>query len=210
MKAIAGELHEADTGDLIEALDHEIRPRFIELMGRAFDFTALTEVDDTVREEILEELKPEAVAEGVRDLDSDDAAYILEDLPKKEQVEVLDQLPLSERQPLERILLYPEGSAGRRMQTEFIAVPPDWTVGDAIDHMRDWALGTNGKWVTMGIPSQGWYGIPKEVMFGFPVTCANGEYKVIEGLEIDAFSQQCINKTLKELQEEQAGVAHLL
>ena len=139
LKAIAGELHEADTGDLIEALDHEIRPRFIELMGRAFDFTALTEVDDTVREEILEELKPEAVAEGVRDLDSDDAAYILEDLPKKEQVEVLDQLPLSERQPLERILLYPEGSAGRRMQTEFIAVPPTWTVGDAIDHMRETA-----------------------------------------------------------------------
>mgnify|MGYP003347624669 FL=1 len=66
LKAIAGELHEADTGDLIEALDHEIRPRFIELMGRAFDFTALTEVDDTVREEILEELKPEAVAEGVQ------------------------------------------------------------------------------------------------------------------------------------------------
>jgi malate dehydrogenase len=80
----------------------------------------------------------------------------------------------------------------------------------AIDHMRDWALGTNGKWVTMGITSQGWYGIPKDVMFGFPVTCANGEYKVIEGLDIDAFSQQCINKTLKELQEEQAGVAHLL
>ncbi len=80
----------------------------------------------------------------------------------------------------------------------------------AIDHMRDWALGTQGKWVTMGVPSQGWYGIPKEVMFGFPVTCANGEYSVIEGLEIDAFSQQCINKTLKELQDEQAGVAHLL
>ncbi len=80
----------------------------------------------------------------------------------------------------------------------------------AIDHMRDWALGTQGKWVTMGIASQGWYGIPKEVMFGFPVTCANGEYQVVEGLDIDAFSQQCINKTLKELQEEQAGVAHLL
>ncbi len=80
----------------------------------------------------------------------------------------------------------------------------------AIDHMRDWALGTHGKWVTMGIPSQGWYGIPKDIMFGFPVTCANGQYQVIEGLEIDAFSQQCINKTLKELQDEQAGVAHLL
>jgi malate dehydrogenase len=80
----------------------------------------------------------------------------------------------------------------------------------AIDHMRDWALGTNGAWVTMGVPSQGLYGIPKEVMFGFPVTCQNGEYQVVEGLPIDAFSQACIDKTLKELTDEQAGVAHLL
>jgi malate dehydrogenase len=80
----------------------------------------------------------------------------------------------------------------------------------AIDHMRDWALGTNGKWVTMGIPSKGDYGIPAEVMFGFPVTTENGEYKIVEGLEIDAFSQECINKTLNELLEEQAGVKHLL
>lgn len=80
----------------------------------------------------------------------------------------------------------------------------------AIDHMRDWALGTNGKWVTMGIPSNGEYGIPKEIMFGYPVTCANGEYKIVEGLEIDAFSQECINKTLAELQGEQDGVKHLL
>ncbi|HSI49342.1 MAG TPA: malate dehydrogenase [Ideonella sp.] len=80
----------------------------------------------------------------------------------------------------------------------------------AIDHMRDWALGTNGKWVTMGIPSNGEYGIPKEIMFGYPVTCENGEYKIVEGLEIDAFSQECINKTLAELQGEQDGVKHLL
>ena len=80
----------------------------------------------------------------------------------------------------------------------------------AIDHMRDWALGTKGEWVTMGIPSQGWYGIPKDTMFGFPVTCENGEYKVVEGLEIDTFSQECINKTLAELQGEQDGVKHLL
>ena len=80
----------------------------------------------------------------------------------------------------------------------------------AIDHMRDWALGTNGEWVTMGIPSNGEYGIPKDVMFGFPVTCANGEYKIVEGLTIDAFSQECINKTLAELQGEQDGVKHLL
>ena len=80
----------------------------------------------------------------------------------------------------------------------------------AIDHMRDWALGSNGKWVTMGIPSDGQYGIPKDVMFGFPVTTENGEYKLVEGLEIDAFSQQCIDKTLAELQGEQDGVKHLL
>ena len=80
----------------------------------------------------------------------------------------------------------------------------------AIDHMRDWALGTNGKWVTMGIASDGQYGIPKDTMFGFAVTCAEGEYRLVEGLAIDDFSQACINKTLKELQDEQAGVAHLL
>lgn len=80
----------------------------------------------------------------------------------------------------------------------------------AIDHMRDWALGSNGKWVTMGVPSNGDYGIPKDVMFGFPVTTANGKYEIVKGLEIDAFSQERINKTLKELQEEQAGVSHLL
>jgi len=80
----------------------------------------------------------------------------------------------------------------------------------AIDHMRDWALGTNGKWVTMGIPSSGLYGIPKDVMFGFPVVCEGGEYKVVEGLSIDEFSQSCIDKTLKELLDEQAGVNHLL
>jgi len=80
----------------------------------------------------------------------------------------------------------------------------------AIDHVRDWALGSNGHWVTMGVPSNGEYGIPAGVIFGFPVTTENGEYKIVEGLEIDAFSQERINKTLKELQDEQAGVSHLL
>ena len=80
----------------------------------------------------------------------------------------------------------------------------------AIDHMRDWALGTKGKWVTMGVPSDGQYGIPKDTMFGFPVTTEAGKYKVIDGLPIDSFSQERTNVTLKELQEEQAGVKHLL
>src|SRR6188768_940403 len=128
LQVLVGELHEADTGDLIEALDGELRPRFVELLGREFDFTALTEVEDAVREEILEELPPQTVAEGVRDLDSDDAAHILEDLPQQEQAEILQQMPPPERSAVERILHYPEESASRRMQTEFIAVPPSWTV----------------------------------------------------------------------------------
>jgi malate dehydrogenase len=80
----------------------------------------------------------------------------------------------------------------------------------AIDHMRDWALGTNGKWVTMGIPSDGSYGIPEGVMYGVPVTCANGEYTRVEGLEIDAFSRERMDFTLNELLEERDGVKHLL
>jgi len=80
----------------------------------------------------------------------------------------------------------------------------------AIDHMRDWALGTQGEWVTMGVPSNGEYGIPKDVMFGYPVTCEAGKYKIVEGLPIDAFSQGCIDKTLAELTGEQDGVKHLL
>ncbi len=80
----------------------------------------------------------------------------------------------------------------------------------AIDHMRDWALGSNGKWVTMGVPSNGEYGIPKDIIFGFPVTTEGGKYKIVDGLEIDAFSKERIEKTLKELQDEQAGVQHLL
>ncbi|MCA3158453.1 MAG: malate dehydrogenase [Burkholderiales bacterium] len=80
----------------------------------------------------------------------------------------------------------------------------------AIDHIRDWVLGTNGKWVTMGIASDGSYGIPEETMFGYPVTCEGGEYQIVQGLPIDEFSQQCINKTLAELNEEKDGVKHLL
>jgi len=80
----------------------------------------------------------------------------------------------------------------------------------AIDHMRDWALGTNGEWVTMGVPSNGDYGIPQDVMFGFPVTCSGGRYTVVQGLPVDEFSQGCIDKTLAELTGEQDGVKHLL
>jgi magnesium transporter len=137
LRAVVAELHEADLGDLIAALEPDDRVSLVEMTGTDFDFSALNEVDDTVREEILEELEPEIVAEGVRELESDDAVELLETLDEADQEEILEKLPPSERDVLERSLEYPDNSAGRRMQAEFITVPPDWTVGQAIDYMRD-------------------------------------------------------------------------
>jgi len=137
LREIVAELHEADLGDLIAALEPDDRVSLVELTGTDFDFSALNEVDDAVREEILEELEPERVADGVRELESDDAVELLEGLDEEDQEEILDKLTPSERDALEHRLKYPENSAGRRMQTEFIAVPPDWTVGQAIDYMRE-------------------------------------------------------------------------
>ena len=80
----------------------------------------------------------------------------------------------------------------------------------AIDHIRDWVLGSNGEWVTMGIPSDGSYGIPEGIIYGFPVTTENGEYKIVQGLEIDQFSRERMTHTLNELLEERDGVKDLL
>jgi malate dehydrogenase len=80
----------------------------------------------------------------------------------------------------------------------------------AIDHVRDWLSGSNGKWVTMGVPSDGTYGIPNDVMYGFPVTTEGRRYTIVQGLPIDEFSRERMNFTLKELEEERAGVASLL
>ncbi|MFN3884075.1 MAG: malate dehydrogenase [Rhodocyclaceae bacterium] len=79
----------------------------------------------------------------------------------------------------------------------------------AIDHMRDWNLGTNGGWVTMGVASDGSYGIPEGMVYGMPCTCANGKWEIVKGLEIDAFSREKMDATLKELIEERDGVEHL-
>src|SRR6201746_2427788 len=131
LRATVAELHEADLGDLIAALEPDDRAKLVELTGADFDFSALNEVDDSVREEILEELEPETVAEGVRELESDDAVELLQGLDKEDKEEILEKLPQSERDALERSLDYPENSAGRRMQTEFLAGPPVWHVGPA-------------------------------------------------------------------------------
>ncbi len=136
LRAVVADMHEADLGALLEALDPDERTRLISQLGRDFDFTALTEVDDSIREEILETLSAQTVAEGVRDLDTDDAVYILEDLDEADKNEVLDRLTPAERIVLQQGLDYPEDSAGRRMQSEILAVPAFWTVGQTIDHLR--------------------------------------------------------------------------
>ena len=80
----------------------------------------------------------------------------------------------------------------------------------AIEHIRDWVLGSNGEWVSMGIPADGSYGIEPGVMFGYPVTCANGEYKIVQGLSLNEFGQTKVKATHQELLEERAAIAHLL
>ena len=79
-----------------------------------------------------------------------------------------------------------------------------------IDHVRDLVFGSNGEWVTMGVPSDGSYGIPEGIVYGFPTTTENGDYKIVQGLEIDDFSRECMTKTLNELLEEREGVKELL
>jgi malate dehydrogenase len=81
----------------------------------------------------------------------------------------------------------------------------------AIDHVRDWVAGTrDGDWVTMGIPSDGSYGIPEGVIYGYPVTCRGGRWQIMKGIEVSEFSRKRMDATLKELHEERDGVKHLL
>ncbi|WP_206455971.1 magnesium transporter [Aurantimonas marina] len=130
-------LHESELGDLLEALDNDNRQALVRLMGDAFDYTALTEVDEAIRLSIVDAMPNEQIAAAVLELESDDAVYILEDLDEEDRKEILERLPFRERIRLRRSLEYPEESAGRRMQTEFVAVPPFWTVGQTIDYMRE-------------------------------------------------------------------------
>lgn len=131
------QLHESELGDLLEALAPLERQKLVELTGKSFDLTSLTEVDEAIRLEIVDAMPNERIAEAFRDLDSDDAVFILEDMETSDQQEILSKIPALERVGLQRALEYPEDTAGRRMQTEFIAVPPFWSVGQTIDHLRE-------------------------------------------------------------------------
>jgi len=129
-------LHEADLADLIALLRPEQRGALIATLGDDFNAAALPELDEAVRDQVLEVMPTEQVAEALQQLDSDEAVYVIEDLDKEEQSDILAKLPSFERAQLERSLEYPEDSAGRIMQTDLIAVPPFWSVGQTIDFMR--------------------------------------------------------------------------
>ena len=134
--AVVAPLHAADLGDVLESLDAGERLHLVRLLGDRFDYSALTEVDESVRVDLMEALPNAEIARGVAGLDSDDAVAILEDLEDVDREEVLAKLPTFERLSLRRSLDFPEESAGRRMQTDFIAIPPFWTVGQTIDYLR--------------------------------------------------------------------------
>jgi magnesium transporter len=137
VRALLADVHGPDLADMIELLGPDERVAVIAALGSDFDFEVLTEVDESVRDQLVEALPNKVLAEGVQELDSDDAAYLLADLEESDQKEILDHLPQSERAALQRNLLYPEETAGRLMQADFVAVPPFWTVGQVIDFARE-------------------------------------------------------------------------
>ena len=181
--AMINPLHESDLGDLLSAIEPETRTSMVNLAGNDFDFSSLTEVDEAIRLEIVNALPNRRVALALDELDSDDAVFILEDMEKKDRDEILDQMPFEERVRLRRSLDYPEDTAGRRMQTEFIAVPPFWSVGQAIDYIRESA------------------DLPERFHEIFVVT---PRYELLGSIELDRFviakREQIISEILNETQ----------
>lgn len=135
--SLTHDMRAPDLADLIELLAPEQRVALIQALGPSFDFEVLSELDYTVRDQLSEALPNELLARAVTELDTDDAAYLLENLEDEDKEEILAQLDTSDRAALERNLEYPEETAGRLMQSEFVAVPPFWSVGRVIDHMRE-------------------------------------------------------------------------
>ena len=136
-RALALGVSAPDLADIIELLEPEARVQLIRSLGTDFPYDVLSELDGTVRDQLLADLPKDLLAKAVTELETDDAAYLLEDLGEAEKQEILAQVPAGDRAALERNLEYPEETAGRLMQTDFVAVPPFWTVGQVIDHMRE-------------------------------------------------------------------------
>ena len=130
-------LHPADIADLLEQINSFDRMRLINLYGKEFDGDILSEVDESIREEVIGMLSPEVLADAVRELESDDVVDLLEDLDEPQQEAILDVLEDSDRVAVEQSLTFPEYSAGRLMQREVVMAPEHWNVGEAIDFLRN-------------------------------------------------------------------------
>ena len=130
-------LHPADIADIIEQLNTTDRARFIRLYDTEFYGDILSEIDEHIREEVISELKPDVLAEAVRDLESDDVVHIVEDLEEEQKETILKALDEGDRVAVQSLLSYPERSAGRLMQREVVMAPEHWSVGMAIDFLRN-------------------------------------------------------------------------
>jgi magnesium transporter len=133
---LAGALHVADQADLLEQLGHDERVALVAELKPKLDPELLTHLDETVREEVLDQLTPEETGAAIAQLETDDAIEVLSDLDATEQIAILQTLPMPERVAVEQGLAYPEDSAGRLMQRELVAAPEFWTVGQTIDYLR--------------------------------------------------------------------------
>ncbi|MEO0999309.1 MAG: magnesium transporter, partial [Pseudomonadota bacterium] len=134
--ALLSDLHAADIADLLEQVGGEKRRALLSVWGTELDGDVLAELEERVRDDVLDILRPEQLAAAVQEMETDDVLYLVEDLEAPQQAEVLAALDEPDRAAVARALSYPEYSAGRLMQTELVTVPEHWTVGDAIDHMR--------------------------------------------------------------------------
>jgi magnesium transporter len=130
-------LHAADIADLLEQISSSQRTALVKLWSKGFDGEILSELDESIREEIIEALPHDVLSEAVRELDSDDVVDLIEDLEEPVQERILDALEDSDRVAVEQSLTYPEHSAGRLMQREVVTAPEHWTVGEAIDFLRN-------------------------------------------------------------------------
>jgi magnesium transporter len=137
VRALAHDLEAPDLADLIALLEPAQRSALVLALGPAFKPDVLAELDETVRDELLAALPESLLAGAVAELETDDAAYLLENLDEERRREILARVPTVDRVAVERNLEYPQDTAGRLMQTDFVAVPPFWTVGQVIDHMRE-------------------------------------------------------------------------
>jgi magnesium transporter len=137
VETLIEDLHPADVADLIEHLEPDERKLFVDITRHVIEPETISHLEETVREEVVEQLGPEGVAEVVSGLDTDDAVELLEDLEPEQQEQVLQSVPAEERVLLQQSLTFPEDSAGRLMQRELVAVPSHWTVGETIDFLRN-------------------------------------------------------------------------